>query len=365
MQSMRRFLKIILQIACLSWALTFALQTATIHVAQAVIFSRQSEIDLGRSVAKQVEKQYGLVNDPELQARVAKIGARLAAVSDRPDMPYTFKVLNGKEINAFAAPGGPVYLFKGLADAMPSDEELAGIIGHEIGHIVKKHVLTNIERAMVAQLLLLGIGIAGGGMPAMLPSMAMSAVMAGFSRNVEEQADHLSVIHTMRAGFNPYSTLIAMEKLKDVSPEKGGQVGELFIDHPHTQDRINYIRDQIVNDFKVRPLATESGKFAQVADGTWNLPPVYTTFGGYKPLLRSYLTAGQIFRISQLKDYSADKFFMNDINNGMAIYYDDDREPVAVVTAEDARNNGMSVSDMTALTLTRICEWIHKSRGNE
>ena len=83
-------------------------------------------------------------------------------------------------------------------------------------------------------------------------------------------------------------------------------------------------------------------------------------YAGYKPLLRSYITAGKIFRVSQLKDYSSDKFYMSDIENGMAIYYEDSREPIAIITSQDAMGNSMSVSEMASLTLSRIREWINR-----
>jgi len=131
-------------------------------------------------------------------------------------LPYTFKVLNSKEVNALAVPGGTIYLFKGLVDYMPSDSELAGIIGHEVGHIVKKHTLAQIDRGLaagVALTVLLG-GSAGG---AILSDLITGALLSSYSRDAEREADQLGVIHTIRAGYNPYSALISMEKLEAMS----------------------------------------------------------------------------------------------------------------------------------------------------
>lgn len=354
---MKQVLKRSLVAVCMATIFAVSPQIVDSPVAQAAIISRESEIEIGRGVAQEAEQKYGLVNDPVLQARVARIGAKLAAVSDRADMPYTFKVLNGKEVNAFAAPGGPIYLFKGLVDAMPSDDELAGIIGHEIGHIVKKHTVVNIERSMAGQLI---FSLLFGNKAAILQNLAFSAIMAGYSRGEEDEADKLGVIHTMRAGYNPYSLLVGLGKLQDLSPDTGGTVGDIFSDHPNTGARIGHIKDQLVNEFKVRPTATDQGKSAQVTEGTWNLPSIIDNYGGYKPLLRSYITAGKIFRISQLPDYSANKFYVSEIENATAIYYTDSGEPVAVITTVDAVSNGMSTSDMAALTLNRIREWINR-----
>ena len=87
--------------------------------AEALLIGTKQEIEIGKGVANDLEKKYGLVNDPALQARVARLGASIVAVSDRKDLPYTFKVLNSKEVNALAVPGGYIYLFKGLIDYMP------------------------------------------------------------------------------------------------------------------------------------------------------------------------------------------------------------------------------------------------------
>ena len=354
---MVRYIKNALYVMCMAVFIFASSQVVDTPKAQALLISRDNEIEIGQNLAKQVEQKYGLVNDPALQARVARIGAKLAAVSDRADMPYTFKVLNGEEINAFAAPGGPIYLFRGLIDAMPSDDEIAGIIGHELGHIVKRHTVVTMERNMAGQLI---FSLLFGNKAQMLQEVAFSAIMAGYSRGEEEEADSLGVIHTMRAGYNPYSSLLGMEKLKDLTPESGGLAGDLFSDHPNTKARIDKISNQISTDFKVRPSVTGLDKSAQVTDGAWNLPPVFSDYGGYKPLLRSYFTAGRIYRISGLADYSADKFYMSDSENGITIYYRDASEPVAMITTNDAMGNNMSVNEMAILTLARIREWINR-----
>ena len=320
--------------------------------AEALLIGTKQEIELGKGVAADLEKKYGVVNDPELQARVARIGAAIAAVSDRKDIPYQFKVLNSKDVNALAVPGGYIYLFKGLVDYMPSDHELAGIIGHEVGHIVKRHTVVQIERSLAVGVLF--AILFGNSNSAILGDLIGSALMAGYSREAEREADNLGVVHTMRAGYNPYSMLVGMEKLEAMS---GKSNFGLFSTHPDTVNRVNAIRNQINNDFRVRPMVAEKDNAAQVVDGSWSLPTFYAKYAGYTPRMRAHLAAGKIYRVTGLPDYSSDKLYVNDLDSAMAIYYDEDREPVAVVTPQDASANGLAgMNEMAQLIVVRIRE---------
>ena len=319
--------------------------------AEAFLISTQQEIDMGRSFSRELEKKFGLVNDPELQARVARIGASIAAVADRKDLPYSFKVLNSKEVNAMAVPGGYIYVFKGLTDYMPSDTELAGILGHEVGHIVKKHTVVQIERSLAVGVVF--AVLMGSSSSLILAELISDALMAGYSREAEREADSLGVVHTMRAGYNPYSMLIGMEKLDQLS---GKTSFDLFADHPETSKRIIAVRDQILNNYKVRPMVKEEDNYAQVIDGQWSLPTFNSSYAGYSPRMRAYLTAGRIYRLMNLPDYSSDKLYVNDLENATAIYYNDEKEPIAVITEKDAAANGFSQNDMAQMIIQRLRE---------
>jgi beta-barrel assembly-enhancing protease len=346
LSNLGKTLRVLLLLLCMS----ISANVAAPPTAEAFLISTQQEIELGKGVAQDLEKKYGVVNDPELQARVARIGARIAAVSDRKDMPYTFKVLNSKEVNALAVPGGFIYLFKGLIDYMPSDTELAGIIGHEVGHIVKKHTVVQIERSLAVGVLF--AILFGNSNIAILGDLVSSALMSGYSREAEREADYLGVVHTMRAGYNPYSMLIGMEKLEAMG---GKSDYGLFSSHPDTANRVKAVRDQIINDFKVRPIVNETEKYSQVVDGPWNLPAFYSKYAGYSPRMRAYFTAGKIYRVTSQADYSSDKLYINDLENATGIYYNEDREPLAVVTAQDASSNGLGgMNEMSQMIVTRM-----------
>lgn len=318
--------------------------------AHASLISTQQEIDIGRNVAKQLENQFGLVDDPELQARVMRIGMSLVAVSDRKDLPYTFKVLNSKEINAMAAPGGFVYVFKGLIDLMPSDDELAGVIGHEIGHVVKRHTVHQIEKNLGMSIL---FGVAFGTRGAMLQSLAMDAIMAGYSRTDEREADYLGYIHSYKAGYNPYSMTMGLIKLSSIDQKYHY---DMFSDHPEGKARIASVQ-KYLDDAKVHPKVqlASNGKAAVVIDGSWQLPTIDTEFDGYTPICRAYFAAGSLYRVSQLPDYNPDNFILDYDGSNVIIYYDD--RQIITITPQDAIAHDMSVMDFAGTYIDKLKEW--------
>ncbi len=334
---------------CICFTLFFNL--INIPVAQAgSLISTQQEIEIGRDVGRQLEKEYGLVEDPELQARVDRIGKSMVAVCDRRDLPYSFKVLNSKEVNALAAPGGFIYVFKGLVDLMPSDDELAGVIGHELGHVVKRHAVRQMEKSLGMTLL---FGLILGDKAVFLQNLAMNAIMAGYSREDERQADQLGFIHSYKAGYNPYSMMIGLQKLSELDSNSHY---DLFSDHPESQARISLVQGYM-NSAGIKPhvAMTDGGKAAQIYEGEWKMPPLYGTYDGYKPIYRADFAAGILYRLSQLPDYSADKFIVDTDGTNCTIYYGD--QSVLVVTPEDASANGMSVMDLTGVYVQKLKEW--------
>jgi len=346
--------RIILRVGVVFAAIVCIVTLYGVPCAQAAMISTKNEISIGRDVGKQLEKKYGVVDDPALQERVTKIGMNMVAVSDRKDLPYSFKVLNSKDVNAMAAPGGFIYIFKGLVDLMPSDDELAGVIGHEIGHVVKRHSVKQIEKN-----LLLNIGFIAvfGDKAAILQNLAMNAIMAGYSRSDEREADYLGYVQSSKAGYNPYSMKMGLMKL--ASLEKGSQ-SDLFSDHPESKERIALVQNFLDKD-KIHPKAqlAPDGTSGLVVDGAWQLPTISAEYGGYKPLYRAYFVAGSLYRISQLTNYNPDKYILDYDGENVILFYDDIQ--ILTITPEDAMFHGMSVMDLAGSHVDKLKEWNPKA----
>ncbi|QDR78935.1 M48 family metallopeptidase [Sporomusa termitida] len=320
-------------------------------LAAAAIISTNQEISIGAKVAEQLEKKHGLVDDAALQARIARIGTRLVAVSERKDLTYSFKVLNSKDVNALAAPGGFVYIFKGLVDYMPSDEELAGVIGHEIGHIVRRHSVKQIEKSLAVSVL---FGAAFGDRGPLLQNLAQNAIMAGYSRKDEREADQQGFKQTHLAGYNPYSMLLTLQKLDDL-PNKGSY--GLFSSHPEPGARVKLVQ-KYMKDAKITPEVITDGKKAEVVDNGWRLPAFTVSLNGYKPLYRAYFTAGALYLAAADPGFSSSRFTVTHTAAGAVIYYKDQK--ITTLSPEDAAARGLTLNQLTNEFISKLKEWAPK-----
>ncbi|MEG0969483.1 MAG: M48 family metallopeptidase [Acidaminococcaceae bacterium] len=318
--------------------------------AEAGLISQAQEIAMGREVAAQLEAQYGLVQDEELQARVERIGQRLVAVCDRRDLTYSFKVLNCDEVNAMAVPGGFIYVYKGLLDFMPSDDELAGVLGHEVGHIVERHSVHQVEKQLALTLLTL---IASRGEGFILATTAMQALMAGYSRSDEREADEQSFLLTNKAQFNPYSSLVTVSKLQDLAEEAGNPGYGLFSSHPEPEKRIERVTEQLAK-LQIKPVVTVAADgTATVTDGKWQFA-LTKTVGSDKPAYRAKLMAGALYLAKKRGPVDETRFLTVDGATYADIYYDD----LHVLRVYDADALGVSsVSDYAGQLAGHLQTW--------
>lgn len=217
--------------------------------AQAQLFglSEQEEIRLGRQVEAEFAKTYGFVNDPEGLRRVTGIGLRLAHVSERPNLPWTYHIVDDKSVNAVAAPGGFIFVTKGLMSFVKSDDELAFVLGHETTHIAHRHVVELAQRQMELQLgaALVTQILFGGSMTAyQLSRVAGSMMLASYSREKEYEADHYGVIFSKKIGYDPRASVSFFERLRGLEGRQNA-LGSAFASHPPTTDRIKAVRIEL------------------------------------------------------------------------------------------------------------------------
>ncbi|MGD2125992.1 MAG: M48 family metalloprotease [Desulfobacteraceae bacterium] len=212
-----------------------------------MLLSEEKEIQLGRQTDAQIVQQYGLYKDSRLTAHVDDAGQRMAKLSHRPHLDYQFKVLDVSVVNAFAVPGGYVYFTRGILAHLNSEAELAGVMGHEIGHITARHSAEQYSRAMLAQ-----VGLAAGmifsetlrGL-ADFAQLGVGMLFLKFSRDNEREADDLGVEYASKAGYEASQMANFFETLEKMNPgsDRTG-LPSWFSTHPSPVDRVQTVRAQ-------------------------------------------------------------------------------------------------------------------------
>src|SRR5436190_3489902 len=230
-------------------------------------YSANDDVKLGREAAGQAEQQLQIMRDPELSSYVAGVGERLAAAIppefQHPEFQYTFKVVNAKEINAFALPGGPMYVNSGMITAARAEAEMAGVMAHEISHVALRHGTAQATKASKYNTLssILGVGgqVLGGpiGTAAQMGSQGMGVYLLKFSREYEAEADLLGARIMAAAGYDPRDLANMFQTIE----KQGGGGGGWFSDHPSAKDRYAKINQEAAM-LKINTAATpDNGQF--------------------------------------------------------------------------------------------------------
>jgi predicted Zn-dependent protease len=210
------------------------------------LISVSEEKNLGDQFAQEVEKQHQVVHDPDVQALVDRVGHRLLTGARKVDFPYTFKVVKDDSVNAFALPGGHVYINTGLIKAAQSEDELAGVMAHEINHVVARHSTQQMTKQygyeLIASLLL---GQNAGTLTKLATELFGQAGSMYYSREMESQADFLGVETMYKAGYDPHGMETFFEKLEAIGQKDPGKIARFFASHPQTADRIKDVREEI------------------------------------------------------------------------------------------------------------------------
>jgi predicted Zn-dependent protease len=201
------------------------------------IISKEQEIQIGRNASKELEKKYGVVRNRRVQEKLDAWGRSLARRSDRPDLPYQFKILNMKEINALSLPGGFVYVTRGLISLNLPAKEMQGVLGHEIAHAARRHVAKQLELSIGVGLLIDYLTKGKGG-EQLTYQVLQLLLERGYSRDDEFDADSAGARYVKAAGYDPQGLIDFLRRLLKL--EKGpNPLGKFFSTHPETQERID------------------------------------------------------------------------------------------------------------------------------
>lgn len=230
-------------------------------------YSLDSQVAMGKQFAQQVEASSKLIQDPVITEYINRIGQNIVRNSDAR-VPFTIKVIDSDEVNAFALPGGFFFVNSGLILAADNEAELAGVMAHETGHVAACHAAREQTRGQLASfatipLILMGGGIGYGAYE--MSGLAVPAVFMKFSRTFEAQADYLGVQYMYKAGYDPEEFISFFEKLEAKEKKKPGFLAKAFADHPMTPDRVEKAQEEIATILPPRSEYVEdTSEFEQV-----------------------------------------------------------------------------------------------------
>ena len=229
------------------------------------LFSAEQDIEIGRKSALEVERQLPILHDAQLDAYVNAIGARLAAVIPGAKFPYQFKVVNASDINAFALPGGFMYLNRGLIEAAKNEGQLAGVVAHEMSHVALRHGTNHASKAYLGQT---GLGLLGGllgndesssdKLIGAVGGFGLNMLFLKFSRTDEEQADIVGAQTLAKAGYNPRDMVDFFDMLAAERTRNPSKVEQFFSSHPAPADRATRIRNEMTQ-LTIRPTQPVGG----------------------------------------------------------------------------------------------------------
>jgi predicted Zn-dependent protease len=217
-------------------------------------YSLEKEIALGKQFAQQIESSVKLVQDPVVNEYVNRIGQNLVRNSDAK-VPFTIKVIDSDEINAFALPGGFFYVNSGLILAADEEAEMAGVMAHEIAHVAARHATRQATRGQLANIASIPLIFVGGGIGYAVRSaagLALPMTFLTFSRGFESEADYLGLQYMYKTGYDPQAFISFFEKIQAKEKKKPGTLAKAFSTHPQTPDRIEKTQHEIAHVLPAR-----------------------------------------------------------------------------------------------------------------
>ncbi|MBI2877970.1 MAG: M48 family metalloprotease [Candidatus Tectomicrobia bacterium] len=279
------------RVAVLLLALLFAAGCATNPVTKKrefVLISEEDEIAIGKEQDPKVLEEFGQFDQAKWQDYVNQVGQKLAAVSHRPELIYRFKVVDSPDLNAFALPGGYIYVTRGLLATLNSEAELATVLGHEIGHVTARHAVEQMTKAQTYQVLSMigSIFVPQIRQFGQLMDILFFGILMGYGRQAEFQSDQLGIEYAYKAGYDPKAAAGFLKTLKGMEKDagKGGFEG-FFASHPETLDRIK---------------AAEQGAGKWLSGNGQKAPDKLTEGKGTSPGVRDNLIEGRDTYLARL-----------------------------------------------------------------
>jgi predicted Zn-dependent protease len=218
------------------------LAAAALTLASCATVTEQQETQMGANYATEIAKTLPLIKDPEVLRYINTLGDSLAGISLRKELSWHFEIVDDMDVNAFAVPGGYIYVNRGLVQRANSMAQVAGVVGHEIGHITKRHSVKQMEKAQNANLLMTGTcvltSVCNSGLNQMLIGLAANGVFAKFSRDDESEADAEGVKLMVAAHIDPQGIPEMFRILLDERKSRPQGLDAMFISHPLEEDRI-------------------------------------------------------------------------------------------------------------------------------
>ena len=245
-----KYLKLVISFSLLSLIISCSVNPVT-GERDFVLMSEDAELEMGRKYYSQILQSQTLYQDPKIQSYVQSIGDSLAELSHRSDLIYRFTVLDSPDVNAFALPGGYIFINRGLMAYLSSEEELAAVLGHEIGHVTARHSVRQISQAQVLSIISYAVAREAGSAAGDLANIASGALVAGYGRDMELQADSLGAEYMAKQGYSALGMIDTISVLKEhelysteVSKRRGSNQQTyhgIFASHPSNDSRLKEV----------------------------------------------------------------------------------------------------------------------------
>lgn len=241
--------------------------------------NQQQEVQMGQEYAQQINAQLPIVQDPEVNRYINVLGDSISRITSRGDLDWHFYIVDSKEVNAFAVPGGYVYVNRGLIERADKMDEVAGVLGHEIGHVVRRHTIKQMEKAQGANvgitLACVLTGVCNSQVAGAAIQIGGGALFARFSRQDEAEADQEGFNNVVRAGISPEGMVSMFQKLLEERRSRPAGVEAWFLTHPLEEDRITAIQARInqLPPSTLAHLGTDTRNFHTFKARLQSLPP--------------------------------------------------------------------------------------------